>query len=123
MNNKLIQSIFLTALMLLCFNVNAEYSGMSTLTGQYDITGKTSIDPPGSEPRDTHFRVYITGEAAKDLYNNMKAKPIEDLCLDDGSISKFSGHMQCTKIKNKGNYECRFAIDIQNQKIDYGWAC
>ncbi len=100
-----------------------QHPGMTDLTGQYEITGKTALDSPVNEPGDTHFRVYISGKAAMDLYNSMKVEPREDICLGDGSTSKFIGHMQCTQIIVSGEYECRFSIDVANQKIDYGWVC
>ncbi len=101
----------------------AQYAYISNQTGQYDISGKTTLDPPDSESRDTHFRIYLTGEAAQELYNSMKVAPVEDMCLDDGSLSKFMGNMQCTKLSKEVGYECRFSIDISKQVIDYGWAC
>ncbi len=123
MNLKYFQPLTSIFLLLFSFVAYAEYPNMTELTGQYDITGKTVIDPPHVEPRDTHFRVLLTGESARDLYNNMKVAPIEDICLGDGSLSKFIGNMQCTKLSGKEQYECRFSIDIENQVIAYGWAC
>ncbi len=123
MSHKYIQSLTVLGLFLFCCVAYAEYQSMSKLTGQYDITGKTTLDPPDSESRDTHFRIYLTGEAAQDLYHSMKVAPVEDMCLDDGSLSKLIGNMQCTKLSKEVGYECRFSIDISKQVIDHGWVC
>lgn len=123
MNDKFLKTFGVIIFLSISPASYGKYPGMDDLTGQYDITGKTAIDPPEDEPKDTHFRVYLTGKAAMDLYNSMKVKPMEDGCLGDGSVSKWVGDMQCTNIRNSGEYECRFSIDVGNQKIDYGWSC
>lgn len=98
-------------------------TGTGVLTGQYGITGATVVDPPEGEEGNTRFRIHLTGNAAEDLYRSMNVKPVDDICLDDGSVSKMIGNMQCTYLKKTGQYECRFSIDVAKQKIDYGWAC
>ncbi len=120
---RTVRLLLATSLASISIVTYGQHPGMTDLTGQYEITGKTVLDPPKNEPGDTHFRVYITGKAAMDLYNSMKVEPEEDICLGDGSVSKNIGQMQCTNSILSGEYECRFSIDVANQKIDYGWVC
>lgn len=41
--------------------------GMTPLTGEVFVSGKTLVDPMPEEPRDTHFRLHLTGESARTL--------------------------------------------------------
>lgn len=103
-------------------STNAQYPGMLPLTGQFDVTGRTAVDPPPSEPRDTHFRVYLTGEAARTLFNNMKVESLPQLCGGDPErIEKRVDDMLCST--DYQIYECFFAIHIKEQTIEGGWAC
>jgi hypothetical protein len=100
------------------------YPGMKPLTGQFDITGATPVDPPANEPRNTHFRVYLTGEAARTLYESMKVRPQRSICGEDlDSFEKTIGEMMCAVSKNGTAYKCWFAIDLEKQQISGGWAC
>ena len=95
---------------------------MSPLTGEFDITGRTAVDVPPEEPRETHFRVYLTGDAAKGLYEHMRVEPMADGCGGRGTVEKAIGNMVCALHERKEQYECWFAIDINNQRIEGGWA-
>lgn len=98
------------------------YAGMKPLTGQFSITGKTPVDPAPNEARDTHLLMYLTGEAAQDLYEHMPVKPSPDLCSDSGALVKMIGDMSCERSTDE-DYTCHFAINIADQKIEGGWAC
>ena len=93
------------------------------LSGQYHIAGKTVIDPPPSEAKDTHFHLSLSGAAARDLYNVMKVTPKADICIADGAMVKTIGEMQCLRFKDGKKFQCSFAIDIANQKITGASAC
>ena len=100
----------------------AQYPGMRVLTGEFDITGRTAVDPPSSEQRDTHFRVHLTGEAAQSLFEHMEVEPKPQKCGDrPGNREKRIGSMLCST--DGESFECFFAIDIQKQIVEGGWAC
>ncbi|MGZ0018272.1 hypothetical protein [Nitrosomonas sp. wSCUT-2] len=88
-----------------------------SLSGQYRIAGKTVIDPPPSEAKDTHLHLTLSGAAARDLYNAMKVAPKPDECAGNGATIKTVGAMQCLRSEDGKEYECSFAIDIANQTI------
>ena len=115
--------IFATVLALSAAFAYEQYPGMRELTGQYDITGKTAVDPKPTEPRNTHLRIFLVGSAAKTLYENMDVEPKTHLCgATDGPV-KIIDSMMCESSADDDGYKCWFAIDIANQKIDGGWAC
>lgn len=100
-----------------------DYPDMHKLPGQYTLGGETPVDPPADEPQDTHFRIYLTGDAAKTLFNAMKAQAVRDVCVDDGTMSKLIDAMQCSVLPDNKTYQCWFAIDIKNPRTAQGWAC
>ena len=93
------------------------------LTGTYMFTGKTLVDPPPSEPQDTHFVVTLDGAAARDLYQKLKATPRRDACLDDGSMTKRAGDVQCTATVKPKGHVCTFALDLAQRKLAAGAVC
>lgn len=91
------------------------------LTGIYAITAEDYLDPPTGQKDNTHFRLQLTGDSAKDLYNSMSVEPIEDECT--GGMAKNIQHMKCLYFAGDQTYECHFSINIAEQKIEYGIAC
>jgi len=99
----------------------AQAAEWKPVTGTYAITEKNLLDPSAEEPRDTHFRLQLTGAAASDLYQAMNAAAIRDECT--GAGLKQIGDLRCRYYANDARYECDFSIDIARQKIDYGVPC
>ena len=99
------------------------YPGMKSLSGQFNLTGQTPVDPPSSERRNTRLRLLLTGAVAKELYEHMQVAPVGDACGDPLDQAKIIGEMECVLHHETGAHECRFAIDIAKQKIAGGWAC
>lgn len=99
----------------------AQAAEWKPVTGTYAITEKSLLDPAAEEPRDTHFRLQLTGAAAGDLYQAMKTAAIRDECT--GASLKQVGDLRCRYYVNDKRYECDFSIDIARQKIDYGVPC
>ena len=93
------------------------------LSGTYAVSGKTAIDPPPDEPKDTHLQVFLTGSAARDLYQALKVRPVPDECVGHNARSKFSGGIACTMQEGGKDYECSFAIDLKAQKLEAIYAC
>ena len=94
-----------------------------SLSGQYRIAGKTVVDPPPSEAKDTHLHLALSGAAARDLYNAMKVAPKPDECAGNGAMIKTVGDMQCLRSEDGKDFQCSFAIDIANQKITGASVC
>ncbi|HSB95596.1 MAG TPA: hypothetical protein VLC91_04075 [Spongiibacteraceae bacterium] len=92
------------------------------LKGEYYFAGKTLIDPPDDEAHDTHMRIALTGNAARDLYSAMKVPAKADRCEPD-KLVKIIGGMQCTSAAHDRTFECNFSIDIANQRIAGATAC
>jgi hypothetical protein len=91
------------------------------VTGIYAITAEDYLDPPPNQKKNTHFRLQLTGDSAKDLYNSMPVEPNEDECT--GGMAKHIQHMKCLYFAGDKIYECHFSINIAEQKIEYGIAC
>jgi len=100
------------------------YQEMKALTGKFSFIGKSLVDPPPGEPRDTHFTIYLTGDAAKALYEKMEVKPEAERCeREEGVVSKYIQDMQCRYTAKANKYECFFAINVKEQRIEGGWLC
>ncbi len=93
------------------------------LTGSYWIGGRTLVDAPPDEPKNTHLYLVLEGAAARDTYRAMGARARRDACLDDGSLTKTVGAMQCTELAKTKAYRCLFSVNIVDQKIDAGNTC
>jgi hypothetical protein len=94
-----------------------------SLRGTLEMRGATMVDPPPEERRDTHAAFVLEGDAARALYDALPVKPVEDACLDDGSLSKQLGNLRCVRLAHAGGYECDFAIDLRTQTLAAGRAC
>lgn len=93
------------------------------LRGEYRFHGKTLIDPPPGEARNTHLGLVLEGAAARDLYRRMKVRGERDLCLDDGSHSKTQGPVRCTELAGKQGWRCEFAILLDTLVLVPDGAC
>lgn len=92
------------------------------VTGTYAIiTANNFLGPEEQEPRDTHFRLQLTGAAASHLYQAMKSAVVHDECT--GASLKQVGDTRCRHYASDKRYECDFSIDIAGRKIDYGVPC
>ena len=91
------------------------------LTGTYAVTAMYYLDPPEEDPKDSHFRIQLTGDAARELYLAMKVAEKRDECTN--ATAKQIGEMQCLHYKNQKKYTCAFSVNIAQQKIEYGVAC
>lgn len=65
------------------------------LEGEYWIGSKTILDAPGGEKKDRAY-LWLTGKAARDIYEPMPAKPARGPC-DEGAWIKQAGALQCWK--------------------------
>ena len=111
----------LTLIFLLASSTLALAADWKDVTGIYAITPEDYLDPPPNQKEDTHFRLQLTGDSAKDLYNSMSVEPVEDECT--GGMAKNIQQMKCSYFASDDAYECHFSINIAEQKIEYGIAC
>jgi hypothetical protein len=93
------------------------------LSGTWEIGGKTLVDPPPGEDQRSHFRVRLTGDAAKALYDTMKVDAVEDECLGDGTTIKFDGGIACSAHPGAEGHECSFAIDVTGRRVESAYSC
>ena len=93
------------------------------LKGSYKIGGTTLIDPPESEPQDTHFYLDLEGNTARDLYKAIKAKAEAGICGEPGDLTKRSGGVQCTMVKGGKEYHCAFGVELRTQHVVPGVVC
>ena len=115
------KSLFAVIAVVLCASaLGADYQ---PLQGTYKIGGKTLYDPPASEAQDTHFYIDLEGNAARDLYNAMKAKAQDGVCGEPGDLTKRSGGVQCTMVKGGKEYHCAFGMELQTQRVVSGVVC
>ncbi len=91
------------------------------LEGTFAVTSRNYLDPSREEPVDSHFRLQLTGETAKALYDAMHVDPVEDECT--GYRAKNIGEMQCLFDPQQEKYDCHFSVEIGSQRIGYGVAC
>ena len=112
-----------TAIALLCSSAvcNAIAADWKTVEGTYAITAENYLDPSEDEPKDSHLRLQLSGETAKELYLAMKVAETIDECT--GVKAKRIGAMQCLFDESESRHSCHFAIDIARQQIEYGVAC
>jgi len=92
------------------------------LSGQYALSGETLLDPPVDEPRDTRLNLYLDGAAAAELFRALPGEAVADACLDDGSVSKSSGAIRCTRLQD-GGFECAFAVVLATGELRPAQVC
>ena len=111
------------AIAFVVFASAASAADYQPLKGSYKVGGATLIDPPASEPQDTHFYVDLEGSAARDLYQALKAKAVDGVCGEPGDLTKRSGGVQCTMVKGGQEYHCAFGVELKTQHVVDGVVC
>lgn len=92
------------------------------LTGTYSIGTMSLTDPAPGDAKDALLRLYLTGDAAKDLYNTIRVPPTKDQCFDDGTMSKTLGEVMCSR-HPKGAHECWIGIDLKKKALAHAFVC
>ncbi|WP_226705091.1 hypothetical protein [Microbulbifer elongatus] len=87
------------------------------MSGLLKIYGK---EKPSDEL--SGFSLFINGEAAKELYGEIKSDPEYNWCLDDGTVTKWAGNFECSMTKEE-NYSCSVGLGIEDQRIYRGESC
>jgi hypothetical protein len=92
------------------------------LVGTYSIGTLSLTDPAPDERKDALLRLDLTGGAARELFNALHAKAQRDECLGDGTMTKTSGQIVCSRHPG-GAHECWIGIDLQHQSLASAAAC
>jgi hypothetical protein len=90
--------------------------------GEVFLAGKTPIDPPPGEPKNSHAYVTLTGPGALRMYRAMKAKEEKNLC-EEGKTLKRAGPLACSLSRNGRSASCDFSIDLLKGALDEGQPC
>ena len=95
---------------------------VSPLRGEVFVAGKTPIDPPPEESKNSHAYILISGPAALRMYRGMRAKEEPNLC-ETGKRMKRAGPLSCSMSKDGKNASCDFSVDLIKGALDQGRPC
>jgi hypothetical protein len=93
------------------------------LRGEMFVAGRHVVDPPPSEPRNTHAYLTVTGPAALRLYRSLAVRDAEDLCAGGGRRMKRVGTLACSVGRGGREPSCDFGIDLRNGRLAEGRPC
>jgi hypothetical protein len=68
----------------LCFVTPAQAQEAVALSGELFVAGRTAIDPPAREPKNSHAYFTVEGDAARRMFTSMRSKEEKDLCRGEG---------------------------------------
>ncbi len=94
----------------------------TALRGEMFLAGKTAIDPPPNEPKNSHAYVTITGPAALRMYRAMRAKDEDNVC-EPGKRIKRAGPLACSIGANGRDASCDFSVDLIKGQLNDGRPC
>jgi hypothetical protein len=95
---------------------------VSQLRGEAFLAGKTAVDPPPDEPKNSHAYMTVSGPAALRLYRAMRAKEEANLC-EEGKRMKRAGALMCSVTRDGRNATCDFSVDLLKGVLDDGRPC
>ena len=93
----------------------------SAVRGELFLAGKTPVDPPPDEARNSHAYLTITGPAAMRMYRAMKAPEEKNECLP-GKL-KNAGSLSCALSADGRSATCDFSIDLTRGTLEDGRPC
>ncbi len=94
----------------------------SPLRGEVLISGKTPVDPPPDEPKNSHAYMTVSGPAALRMYRAMRAKDEPNLC-EQGKRMKRAGALTCSVSRDGRSATCDFSVDLLKGPLDDGRPC
>ncbi|MCC2098401.1 MAG: hypothetical protein KDJ29_16005 [Hyphomicrobiales bacterium] len=92
-------------------------AGPAPLKGTMYLSGRTTVDPPPNEPKNTHAGFTIEGAAAMRMFRAMKSKAEADACMDKGWVSKFAGPMFCSLAPGGKKATCYMTVSLADGKL------
>jgi hypothetical protein len=90
--------------------------------GTVYISGKTPVDPPPDEAKNTHAYLQLSGAAALAMYRGMRAKEEKNAC-EPGKKLKRAGSLACSLNADGRGAVCDFSIDLVKGTLDDGRPC
>jgi hypothetical protein len=120
MKKPILHSLTAAAIILLAAPASAQNA--IPLTGDVFIAGKTPVDPPPNEPKNSHAYMTVKGSAALRLYRAMRGKEEKDAC-EEGNRIKRAGSLSCSLAKNGRDATCDFSLDLIKGALDSGRTC
>jgi len=102
---------------------SASAQEVSTIRGDLYIAGKTSIDPPPGERKNTHAYLTLEGPGARRMYDAIEIKEQEDACRGDGWKIKRVGNLACAVSRGRRKAQCDFALDLTRGGLAPGSPC
>ena len=116
------RGVLFVALILSALMPEASGQTATPLRGELFIAGKTAIDPPPNEPKNSHAYVTLAGPAALRMYRAMRAKEEANAC-ETGKKLKRAGALSCSITADGKTAACDFAIDMIKGALDDGRPC
>jgi hypothetical protein len=98
------------------FVVANEYKPLSA---DYMIAGKIAFGD--LEEGTTHLYIRVNNKAAIELYDSLDVEERIDECTT--LLSKKEGKIECYKSKDLSESYCIFAVNLKENKIEYGETC
>lgn len=92
------------------------------LRGEMFIAGATLIDPPTEEPRNTHAYLTISGDAARRMFNSLKAPAEADACVPGRRLKRL-GHVKCSVGAKAADATCDFSLNLTDGTLASGLVC
>jgi hypothetical protein len=117
---RLCRGVLLVTLTAAAWDASAQDT--SPLRGELFITGKTPIDPPPGEPKNSHAYLTISGSAALRMYRAMRAKEEPNEC-ETGKKLKRAGSLSCSVTRDGKAATCDFSVDLIKGALDDGRPC
>lgn len=93
------------------------------LEGELFIAGQYVVDPPPTDPTNSHAYITVEGPAALSIYRNMTAAEEEDVCRGDGWRLKRTGDLYCSIAAGGEEAMCDFSLDLRSGSIAGGRPC
>lgn len=93
------------------------------LEGSMIVAGPEIAEPTKGDPSKPYIYLYLTGDSAKQVFQLLKARPIDDICLGEGYIMKTEENLVCSGNRKTNNYVCWIGIDIRHQQLHPGYLC
>lgn len=92
------------------------------LQGTAFFAGKTPVDPPPEEKKNTHVYMTVTGATALRMYRAMPGPEEANNCTENGKIKR-AGSLECALAANGRTASCDFSVDMVRGALDDGRPC
>jgi hypothetical protein len=106
-----------------CFITPAPAQESVRLSGELFVAGRTAIDPPAREPKNSHAYFSVEGDAARRMFISMRSKEENDLCRGEGWKLKRAGNLYCSVAANGKDAACDFSVDMMKGALAPGKPC